>query len=224
MKEIGQLTVKYGDRVIGTLAETKNGMGAFQYSKEWLLDGFSISPFSLPLEERVFIPKIDVFEGVFGVFADSLPDGWGRLLVDRMLLSKHILPEEVSAIDRLGIVGSTGMGALEYYPELFGMKQQQVLDFDMLALECEKILKEEDSKDLDKLFQLGGSSGGARPKVLVMLDGESWLVKFPSTYDKKDIGEEEYRYMQCAEIQYLKSNCFHQKHVRDFLAQNVLTV
>ena len=74
MKEINSVTVKYHDRIVGVLAETKDGKGAFQYNKEWILDGFSISPFSLPLDERVYVPKKDVFEGLFGVFADSLPD------------------------------------------------------------------------------------------------------------------------------------------------------
>ena len=45
----------------------------------------SISPFSLPLEKKVYMPKIDPFEGLFGVFADSLPDAWGNLLLNRIL-------------------------------------------------------------------------------------------------------------------------------------------
>lgn len=49
MKEINNLTIKYHDRIVGILAETKDGKGAFQYDKEWLLNGFSIGPFSLPL-------------------------------------------------------------------------------------------------------------------------------------------------------------------------------
>lgn len=61
MNEINHLTVKYRNRVVGVLAEIKDGFCAFQYDKEWLRDGFSISPFSLPLEERVFVPKTDVF-------------------------------------------------------------------------------------------------------------------------------------------------------------------
>lgn len=199
MKEINNLKIKYHDRTVGILAETKDGKGAFQYDKNWLMDGFSISPFSLPLDERVFLPKKDVFEGLFGVFADSLPDGWGRLLVDRMLLSMKIPPATVSAVVRLGIVGSSGMGALEYYPEIFPMEQKETLDFDYLSKECEKILQDEECENLDMLFQMGGSSGGARPKALVSIDRESWIVKFPSSYDRRSIGEEEYRYVKCAE-------------------------
>lgn len=198
MKEINNLTVKYHDRVVGIVAETKDGKVAFQYDKEWLTDGFSISPLSLPLIEKVFIPETDTFEGLYGVFADSLPDGWGRLLVDRVLLSKGISPVSVRQAERLGIVGSSGMGALEYYPELLQMDEKQRLDFDQMSQECEKILNEKESDNLDTLFTLGGSSGGARPKALISVDDEAWIVKFPSSYDRRTIGQEEYRYMQCA--------------------------
>lgn len=198
MREIAELTVKYRGRTVGVLAETREGRGAFQYDREWLAGGFSISPFSLPLEAKVFVPSKDVFEGLFGVFADSLPDGWGRLLADRVLLSNNISPVSVNALTRLAIVGKSGMGALEYVPNLTEQTEQTGKSFDELAAECEKILREKDSEDLDLLFRLGGSSGGARPKVLVNIDGESWLVKFPSSYDRGTIGEEEYRYMTCA--------------------------
>ena len=118
MKEINNLKVKYHDQIVGTLAETKEGKVAFQYEPAWQQNGFALNPLSLPLTDRVYLPKADTFDGLFGIFADSLPDGWGRLLVDRMLLKRKIRPEAVSAVQRLGIVGSTGMGALEYVPEL----------------------------------------------------------------------------------------------------------
>lgn len=94
----------------------RTGRLAFEYSDDWIADGFSISPFSLPLEKRVFMPKIDPFDGIFGVFADSLPDGWGRLLVDRLMKRNGINPLDIGNLDRLAIVGETGMGALIYRP------------------------------------------------------------------------------------------------------------
>lgn len=200
MKESKQLTVNYHGKTVGTLAETKNGYGAFQYDKEWLEYGFSISPFSLPLENRVFVPKADVFEGLFGVFSDSLPDGWGRLLVDRMLLKKGIQPSTVRAMTRLGIVGSSGMGALEYVPELWPQEEKESFDLEQLARGCELIFQDKECSNLDELFQRGGSPGGARPKVLVRVDNEPWLVKFPSPYDNPTIGQEEFDYMKCAAL------------------------
>lgn len=77
-------------------------------------------------------------------------------------------------------------------------QKEVIRDYDYLAAECGKILNEQYSDDLDALFKLGGSSGGARPKILTQYDGEDWIVKFPSSYDSRQIGEEEYRYSQCA--------------------------
>ena len=82
MRENKVLHVYYGERLVGTMALTESKKAAFEYDDEWLADGFSISPFSLPLEKRVFVPTKDYFRGLFGVFADSLPDAWGQLLLE----------------------------------------------------------------------------------------------------------------------------------------------
>ena len=199
MNKIKSLQVFYNEKKVGTLALMKNNIVAFEYDNEWINNGFSISPFSLPLKKQVFIPKIDPFDGLYGVFSDSLPDGWGRLLVDRMLNSQNINPREISQIDRLAIVGETGMGALSYKSEynLLEDKDYQE-DYDNLALSCKKILNTEHSADLDNLFRLGGSSGGARPKILTKIDNEDWIIKFPSSLDDSNIGKLEYLYSVCA--------------------------
>lgn len=80
-----RLDVLYKGKKVGTLALSEYRKVAFQYDDWWLEHGFSISPFSLPLKKEVFIPKKQEFEGLFGVFADSLPDNWGRLLLERFL-------------------------------------------------------------------------------------------------------------------------------------------
>lgn len=86
MKRYKALEVFIHDRKVGTLAMMREDTVAFEYDGQWLRDGYAISPYSLPLEEKVFIPRHDPFEGLLGVFDDSLPDGWGRLLTDRLLL------------------------------------------------------------------------------------------------------------------------------------------
>lgn len=199
MNKSKSLQVFYNEKKVGTLALMKNNIVAFEYDSNWITNGFSISPFSLPLKKQVFIPRIDPFDGLYGVFSDSLPDGWGRLLVDRMLNSQNINPREISQIDRLAIVGETGMGALSYKPEynLLEDKDYQE-DYDNLALSCKKILNTEHSADLDNLFRLGGSSGGARPKILTKIDNEDWIIKFPSSLDDSNIGKLEYLYSVCA--------------------------
>lgn len=67
-----------------------------------------------------------------------------------------------------------------------------------LQAECEKIFATSNSDNLDTLFKMGGSSGGARPKVFYKIDGEEWIVKFPSSYDCNNIGVQEYEYSLCA--------------------------
>ncbi len=188
------LKVFYNDELVGTLAKTPDRLVAFEYDSEWLATGFSISPFSLPLQKKVYLPKFEPFEGLFGVFNDSLPDGWGRLLVDRLLLKNKINPSEIDNLNRLAVVQECGMGALTYKPEHKFETQEQESDYDKLAQECSKILESQNSDNLDELFKLGGSSGGARPKILTKINGEDWIIKFPSSQDPKNIGEQEYKY------------------------------
>ena len=198
MRTTNRLNVTCHGRKVGTMALYKGRLAAFEYDREWLADGFSISPFSLPLEQKVFIPKQEPFDGIFGVFADSLPDGWGRLLVDRLMLKNHMNPYEVGNMDRLAIVGQSGMGALCYEPERHFEIEENPIDLDTIAEECRQILNTESAENLDELFRLGGSSGGARPKILTQIDGEEWIIKFPSPADRENIGRQEYEYSLCA--------------------------
>ena len=201
MNKIKKLEVIFNEKKVGTLAllnKNKIYLLAFQYDDEWIKNGFSISPFSLPLENKVFIPKIDPFNGMFGVFSDSLPDGWGKLLVDRTLKKNNIDPFEITSPDRLAIVGNSGMGGLEYIPQYDFEIKSEIKDLDELALSCKKILNTEYSENLDELFLLGGSSGGARPKILTNINGEDWIIKFPSKFDNDNIGKQEYDYSLCA--------------------------
>ncbi|WP_269477624.1 type II toxin-antitoxin system HipA family toxin [Hominibacterium faecale] len=199
MKRIDKLDVLIGEKQVGTLAETKDGLAAFQYSDQWLSAGYALNPFSLPLAKKVFLPNYDPFEGIFGVFADSLPDGWGRLLVDRYLKKTlKVNVDEISNFYRLTFVSDAGMGALSYQPSQMLESHVMPYDYDTIALECKKLLEQDTVGNLDELFLLGGSSGGARPKILTEIDSESWIIKFPSSYDDLDIGLQEYEYSLCA--------------------------
>ena len=198
MNKVKKLSVIYNGMCVGTLALYKNYRCAFEYSDEWLAHGFSISPFSLPLEKKVFVPNTDPFEGLFGAFSDSLPDGWGRLLVDRLLKKNGIDPHTITSLDRLAIVGETAMGALEYVPSQVITDKEDNLTLDDIAMECQKILSTEYSDKLDTLVTLGGSPGGARPKTLMDIDDEGWIIKFFAREDRDNLGRQEYEYALCA--------------------------
>ena len=198
MKQNKALQVLFDNRVVGTLALAANHKVVFQYDDSWLEQGFSISPFSLPLENQVFVPTKDYFDGLFGVFADSLPDYWGRLLLKRLLLAHEQNSDKLTVIDRLAIVGKSGMGALTYYPEQSFSEENDNTDLDELAFQCQKILHTEYSDKLDELYRLGGTSGGARPKIMTTINDEDWIIKFSAHVDGENAGKMEYDYSCCA--------------------------
>lgn len=105
---------------------------------------------------------------------------------------------QYSVLDRLAIVGKSGMGALTYHPQKEIGMGQQMDDLDELSVHCQKILSTQYSEKLDELYRLGGTSGGARPKIMTEIDGENWIIKFPAHVDKKDVGKMEYDYSLCA--------------------------
>jgi len=194
---------------VGRLA-IRNGIIYFEYDEEFIKSKLEISPIKLPLQTGVIELPRDPFEGLPGVFNDSLPDGWGRLLFDRMLRSERISPSDISPLDRLAYVGLHGMGALIYEPDQSPDSSNYTIDLDVLANQTEDVLQGDSEEVIAELLALNGSSAGARPKALIGVDAERknisyganllsdnfepWMVKFPNSLDGKDAGSIEYIY------------------------------
>jgi len=197
-------------QLIGELySETLRGkeIFSFAYQKEWLQ-----SDYAYQLD-----PDLGLFEGVqylndeksnFGLFLDSSPDRWGRVLMKRR--EAALARKEERKVDKLfetdfllGVFDGHRMGALRFKLD----KEGSFLN-DNKALasppwtsirELEQIslrLEDDDSLDdpdylkwLQMLVSPGSSLGGARPKASV-LDNEGilWIAKFPSKNDGDDIG------------------------------------
>ena len=199
MKSIDCLTVKYHNRVVGILSLTPDDkFCAFEYDKSWLADGFSISQLELPLRQGLFIAKPQPFYGNFGIFEDSLPDGYGRYLLHKALMREGINDSNLSSLDRLSLVGNGGMGALTYHPETHIQLSNGATDLDMLQQKALEVLKEQQDTDAGLLLYNSGNSGGARPKAIFHDEEGHWLVKFRHTYDPKDIGQQEFHYNEVA--------------------------
>ena len=196
---IDRLTVKYHDEEVGVLSLTPdNRLCAFEYSKSWLSDGFSLSPLELPLKPGLFIAKPTPFYGNFGIFEDSLPDGYGRYLLHRALMREGIDDRNLTSIDRLSIVGNGGMGALCYEPETKLSKEEELSDFELLQEKALEVLREQQDTDAGLLLYNSGNSGGCRPKAVFSDHEGHWLVKFRHTYDPKDMGLQEFHYNETA--------------------------
>jgi serine/threonine-protein kinase HipA len=186
----------------------------FEYDADFLGRGLNVSPFRLPLISGVQSFDRGLFEGLPGLFNDSLPDGWGRLLFDRALRSQGLLPNQLSPLDRLAHVGHSGMGALTYEPDYSEQSDTEKVDLDWLAVQAQQVLEGEADEVLSELLALNGSSAGARPKALigfsrqqsrivhnarVIANGyEPWLVKFANTQDGSDAGAIEFVYAEMA--------------------------
>jgi serine/threonine-protein kinase HipA len=199
MNSIDKLFVKFHGKTVGELTLTPDGKRCvFRYDKEWLVTGFSISPLDLPLKSDLFIAPERPFWGNFGIFEDSLPDGYGRYLLNRMLRRQGIDEAQLTPLQRLSIVGVTGMGALCYEPETKMDKASEKLSFDRLQQLALEVLAEKNEKDAALLYYNSGNSGGCRPKCLYHDEEGDWLVKFRHIYDPKDLGLREYQYNEIA--------------------------
>jgi len=166
----------------------------FEYHLEFIQRGLELSPFKLALKPGVMTCQERLFDGLFGVFNDSLPDGWGRLLIERKLMQLGRNPSELSPLDRLCYVGTGGMGALVYEPEIEGLHTSKHTNLDEVANEIVQFQENGDDQFIDDLLSMNGSSAGARPKIIINIDGKDWIIKFRSSLDPKDIGPIEFAY------------------------------
>lgn len=198
LKRLNEVKVFYAERQVGTLVESPAGEVGWRYTPDWLAKGFSISPFSLPLKDQVFIDPRRDFEGLYGVFAGSLPGGWGCLVRDRYLLNEGIDPLTLGPLTKLSLLDEDALGGLAYRPSSPRFSFSGTVDLDLLKKQANALLDGKEEKDLALLRFLGGSSGGARPKINLHEGGELWIVKFPCRYDVKGIAKEEMDYNDCA--------------------------
>jgi serine/threonine-protein kinase HipA len=195
---------------VGTLAEDR-GRVYFQYEPAFLATGLNLSPFRLPFEVSLFEHRDRDFGPLPGLFDDSLPDGWGLVLMDRHFRAGGLNLAEVSPLDRLSWLGTRTMGALTYHPPTDRQNvDASVFDLHDLARQSQEILAGSAVDVLPQLLRAGGSPGGARPKVLVGFDPatggvisgeddlpsgyEHWIVKFAAKADTSDAGAIEYAY------------------------------
>ena len=194
--------------LVGRLAYQR-GVAVFEYEAAFRALGLELSPYGLPLGDTLLRGKAELFDGLFGVFDDSLPDGWGRLLLDRHVEAVGGRRELLTPLDRLAWVGDRGVGALCYEPARPVPIEAGLIDLHALGRQTQLVLEDKATRALARLLALGGSPQGARPKALVLVSkdgaqvvaGEEsregftpYLVKFPSKSDGASAGPVELAY------------------------------
>ena len=130
IKDVQAVSVMYHGRKVGTLSMGIRSTCQFEYDKDWLSTGFSISPLQLPLKAGLFTADYQPFNGNFGVFEDSLPGGYGEFLLRKVLKKSGIDAQGLTPVQWLSIVGSSGMGALCYVPETKLQYEESQRSFD----------------------------------------------------------------------------------------------
>jgi serine/threonine-protein kinase HipA len=196
--------------VLGTLADNGKEL-LFEYSSVALQKGLELSPYHLKLRKQAYGNFPEYQYRLPGLIADSLPDGWGLLLMDRLFRKARRKPAEMSPLDRLAFIGNRGLGALSF-------EHADAVDFAdtdvkllTLAEQTQVVVSGKDTDALRQLALMGGSPQGARPKILVyrdpqagawsaapMVGGEPWLVKFQAQSEHKEVCALEALYAQLA--------------------------
>ena len=203
--EVWRAFSRGGKALAGRLTQEREGV-FFQYDQDYLGAYANLSPLRLQhtAEPQLaprdpYIAPRELRTWLHGCFADSLPDGWGLLLQNRIFRQHDVSADRITQMDRLALVSDTGSGALGYRPvSSYAPEAAESLDLHALGLQAQALFDAQ--PDTQATAQLlgalaaVGSSGGARPKASVFFGGddftrcriraapgdEAWLVKFTS--------------------------------------------
>lgn len=197
---------------VGRLAMA-DGLAQLEWAPEMIAADLPVSALLYPLQPGLHPARSREFDGLHGFLSDSLPEGWGHLVMRRHLSRLGVKIDALTPLDRLALVGDGGRGALTYRPATAPPPEVQSLDLDALARESQAVLAGDEGELAATLATLGGGSGGARPKIHVGFDAqgrisvsegetapghEAWIVKFATPNDPADIGPIEAAYAAMA--------------------------
>ncbi len=178
---------------------------SFQYDQDWIRS----SRFAFRLD-----PDLELFTGrqfpigekdIFGIFADSSPDRWGRVLMNRreriLANQEDRKPRKLLGSDYLlGVYDETRMGAIRFKLDKDGPflsdddktptpPWANLRTLEEAARRFERDESGLEEKWLNQLMKPGSSLGGARPKATVQdPQGQLWIAKFPSKHDDVNVG------------------------------------
>lgn len=199
MTEFTTATIRLYGHVLGYLAESDDGEIVFEYEDDFRGTGLEVSPIHLPL--RVAGPqtfpelrRMSAFEGLPGVFADSLPDAFGNKVI-RRYFSERGGTDRISAVQKLLYIGERGPGALTYEPATPEPEgNAEILEVRDLVEQARRVIEGETTGAVKEIMRIGATAGGARPKALILWNRskntvrsghadprpgeEPWIIKF----------------------------------------------
>lgn len=204
--------VKLWGTLVGYLANDGENNIYFTYDPSFIERGIEISPIMMPLRREPYsFPRLtsETYRTLPGLFADSLPDKFGRKVINEYLISIGRDKNSLTPIEELLYIGNRGMGALEYYPHLDGsLNESTEIRIEDIANAARDVLKRRSESEikpeigrLRDLIKIGSSAGGAKAKAIIAYNektgvyrsgqidaGEGfsyWIIKFDKL-DKED--------------------------------------
>jgi serine/threonine-protein kinase HipA len=188
--------VKYGEHDVGAVSlDVETGLGSFEFERRFISMGVEVSPLKMPLSRRIYsFPEADpdVFRGLPGLIADSLPDDFGNAVLDAWIASQGGSVADITPLQRLKYTGRRGMGALTYHPasRRKGLDSSQQVEIESLVSMAQEVLDErarlgvhlgtrgqEDEDAMLALLSVGLSAGGARPKAVLAFNDDFTKVR-----------------------------------------------
>lgn len=196
--------VKIWDTIVGAVIwDNKRNLASFQYDKKFLGKKWDLSPLKMPMRngDRIYsFPELlpskdsiqDTFKGLPGLLADSLPDKYGNLLIDKWLAQNGRVPNNMNPVEKLCFIGTRGMGALEFEPSqiktsknTFSIELKSLVEIAQKMLSnresFETKLEPDEQQAMEQILKIGTSAGGARPKALIAFNESTKEVRSGQT-------------------------------------------
>jgi len=212
------IEVRAWGRTVGAIAAQPRGRAyAFEFDQDWVRGGIDLSPALMPIggRRRVFsFPGLSeaTFQGLPPLIADALPDRFGNAIVDAYLAREGVPAAQITALDRLAYLGSRGLGALEFVPDVAphapsptGLDLADLITSARAAVEGSLASDSESEASLRRIIDVGTSAGGARAKAILNINIDTmelrsghlppepgfdpWLLKFDGVGDDDQLHE-----------------------------------
>ena len=196
--------VKIWDTLVGAVTwDSKRKLADFQYDKKFIEKNWDLSPLKMPVSngDRIYsFPELlpskenteDTFKGLPGLLADSLPDKYGNILIDKWLAQNERAPDNMNPVEKLCFIGNRGMGALEFEPnQIKASKNTFSIEVKSLVEIAQKMLSNREhfetnlnaaeQQGMKEILKIGTSAGGARPKALIAYNEKTKEVRSGQT-------------------------------------------
>jgi len=200
------IKITYQEREVGAVSfDTDKGIGAFEYTPNFIKKNIELSPIKMPLSRRIYsFPELDfnTFKGLPGLIVDSLPDDFGNAVLNAWVAGQGRSPNDITPLQRLQYTGKRGMGALEYAPatQLRSLNASQQVEIQSLVSIAQEILDsrgnfeiklkrngQEDHEAMMSLLSVGMSAGGARPKAVLAFNEDFTQIRSGQTVTSPSI-------------------------------------